>query len=142
MVVVENIKSFFKTSEVIALHEKYVTIDGLNDNYDNVSIQLTGMTPTLDTDVLGNNYIDAWSIRFNVYIYSNVEGQREIVKNNELVQDLSLWIADKNIKKELPILLDGYTTENIAPSSIGLFEKYENGNCTYLIQCVAQLTII
>ena len=139
MVAIESIKNFFKTSDILVAENKYITVDSVKDDYDNVSVQLTGMTPSIYEDCLGLKHVNGWSINFNLFVYSNIEGQSEAMHNNMFTQNLSLWLTEKNIKNELPVLLEGFETATLTPSNIGLFERHDNGNCIYLIQCKANL---
>lgn len=139
MVAVDRLKSFFRNSSVIESENKYITVDSLKEDYENISIQLTGLTPSYYDDIIGQKHIVGWTINFNMFIYANIEGQTEAIYNNTFTQNLSLWIAQQNIDKALPKLIDGFETEIIEASSMGLYERHENGNCVYLIQCKAIL---
>lgn len=135
MSLIQTLADYFKTCPVIQKQNKYFTIDGTRTDYDNISIQITNIQPTVVTDILGITAITSWSINFNLYIYTNNEEQRSVIDNNDFAEELSTWIVMQNITRDLPSISGKGETKSMKSTSFGLFETYENGDCLYLLQC-------
>lgn len=110
-----------------------IHIDGVSETVKNLALQRTGF------ENLGVKYVTdkGWRRQYQyiLLLKSESEIDEQRLTNYDWLDDLSDWLAEKNFRKEFPILEDNKKVEEVSCANALKYDQNEDGSIsTYYLQ--------